>query len=138
MQRYKSDEAHWNNGSDTLCKSDSGKYCLYSEAMQEIEKKDMDIERLDALAFERLQIIAEQAQQITTLEEKLVATETSASKEIVELKATINRKNTQIEAYRKGPLIDNDQREKAKLTRLTTDKVTGYPINPVRSHRLTK
>ncbi len=61
---------------------------------QEIEKKDMDIERLDALAFERLQIIAEQAQQIATLEEKLVATETSASKEIAELKAKVKRLKT--------------------------------------------
>ncbi len=60
MQRY---ENHWHE----LAKEDTGRFVLCSEAMEKIEKKDMDIERLDALAFERLQIIAEQAQQIATL-----------------------------------------------------------------------
>ncbi len=61
MQRY---ENHWHE----LVKEDTGRFFLYSEAMEKIEKKDMDIERLDALAFERLQIIAEQAKKIAYLQ----------------------------------------------------------------------
>ncbi len=51
----------------------------------EIEKRGKEIERLTALAYERQQIINEQAQQIAILEEKLAMTETSASEEIAKL-----------------------------------------------------